>query len=138
MKNFKDFLNEIKKTESYDIEKAKYEFIKNINRIMKDNNISKTKLAHDLGTSKAYITKILKGDNVNFTIESMVKICRALGGKLHTHISIGDRVIARWTGMECYNFDKKLNQKSEKDAAIIKSYNNPIEITDETRKIYAS
>lgn len=42
-------------------------------------NISQKELAKRLGVSKGRISQILNGDNLNFRIETLVKICMAIG-----------------------------------------------------------
>ena len=62
-------------------------------------NLSYADLAEKIGTSAAYITKVFRGD-ANFTIESMAKLSRATGGKLHIRI-IDDNAIVDssvWAG----------------------------------------
>jgi len=44
-------------------------------------NLSRKQLAEKLGTSPAWVTKVLRGD-VNLTIESMVKLCEAVDCEL--------------------------------------------------------
>ena len=46
--------------------------------MMVEKNITKTDLAKKIGVSKAYITKVLRGE-ANFTVETMVKFSMALG-----------------------------------------------------------
>jgi len=53
----------------------------NISRIMSKKNISKSELARRLGTSQAYVTKILNG-NPNMTILTIAKLTIALGEKI--------------------------------------------------------
>jgi transcriptional regulator with XRE-family HTH domain len=43
-------------------------------------------IAERLKTSAAYISKVFRGD-VNFTIESMVKLAHAVNGRVHLHIA---------------------------------------------------
>lgn len=90
MKTINQLINERKNNTEYKIEEAKLDFILNVNRAMKERNITRSKLAEKLNTSKSYITKILQGDNVNFTIETMVKISTALGGTFETKIFLDD------------------------------------------------
>ena len=52
-------------------------------------------LTKRLGTSPAYITKILRGD-INFTVDSMVRLAKAAGGKVQIHV--GPEEI-RWFGV---------------------------------------
>lgn len=70
------------------------ELTEDICRRMEDQQVSRAELARRLGTSRAYVTKLLDG-NANFTLATMVKIAMALGGALHLHIA--DRHAAtRW------------------------------------------
>lgn len=48
---------------------------------MESQQISRAELARRLGTSPAYVTKILRG-NANFTLTSLVKLARAVGAEL--------------------------------------------------------
>ncbi|MHB8708579.1 MAG: helix-turn-helix domain-containing protein, partial [Desulfuromonadales bacterium] len=61
-------------------ELAILEFTGQINKLMQEKQISKVELARLLGTSPAYVTKIFRGD-ANFTMRSMVKLARVLGGR---------------------------------------------------------
>jgi len=49
---------------------------------MKDRGLNRTALAEKIGTSPAYITKILRGDT-NFTLDSMVRFALALDCELN-------------------------------------------------------
>ncbi|SEI99335.1 hypothetical protein SAMN04244572_02363 [Azotobacter beijerinckii] len=84
--SFKSRLNAIKQTHSYQVEKAKLEFIRGITRVMKLKGISSAALASKIATSKAYTTKALRGDT-NFTIDSMVKLAGAVGAQLYIHVA---------------------------------------------------
>jgi transcriptional regulator with XRE-family HTH domain len=82
---------------SYWLESAKQDFMVSIHAIMLREKISNAALAEKIGCSPAYISKILKGD-ANFTIETMVKISRALDSKLCIHLSaIHDDI--KWMGV---------------------------------------
>ncbi|WP_295584640.1 helix-turn-helix transcriptional regulator [uncultured Lamprocystis sp.] len=70
----------------YLTEDAKIGFAVCVERRMKQQGISKTELAHRLGTSQAYVTKILRGDS-NLTIKSMVELAAAVDGALHLHLT---------------------------------------------------
>ncbi len=59
------------------IDAAKFELSEQIFQAMEDKGISEAELSRRLGVSRAYINKILQG-NANLTIESLVKIGRAL------------------------------------------------------------
>jgi transcriptional regulator with XRE-family HTH domain len=48
---------------------------------MGEQGVSRAELARRLGTSQAYVTKVLRG-NVNFTLAALVKLARAVGGEV--------------------------------------------------------
>lgn len=85
IKSFKKLLNNVKKYDSYWVESAKLHYSVALNKHVQKKGISQTKLADKIGTSPAYITKIFQGDT-NFTIETMVKLARAVDGELHIDI----------------------------------------------------
>lgn len=76
--------------ESRDIEyweeRAKIEFAEEMLRRMEQEGVSRAELARRMGTSPAYVTKILRG-TTNFTLESMVRVSRALKSDLLVHMS---------------------------------------------------
>lgn len=70
-------------------EQAIIEFTAEICRLMKAQDVSRADLARRLNKSQAWVTKLLGGHN-NFTLETMVRISRALGGELRVHIQPGE------------------------------------------------
>lgn len=86
LRSFKSIVDAAKSTDSYWGEKAKLDVAIGINNLMNRNSITNTALAEKLGVKPPYVTKVLKGDS-NLTIESLVKIARAVGGKLDIHLS---------------------------------------------------
>lgn len=82
---------------NYWVESAKQDFMISVHSAMRRDEISKAKLAELVSCSPAYITKVLKGD-ANFTIETMVKISRALNSKLCIHLAEPHQAI-RWFGV---------------------------------------
>jgi len=70
------------------------EFTEDLCRLMKEKNLSRADLAKKIGTSRAYITKLL-GGNANFTLATMVKLAFALDGAVHIHIA-DKRAVTRW------------------------------------------
>ena len=84
-KNFQALLEEAKKTPEYWVERAVLDFTEDLVSRMDAGNVSRSDLARRIRCSPAYVTKILRG-STNFTLESMVKIARALGCVLRTHL----------------------------------------------------
>lgn len=58
-------------------------------RLMERRGTSRSDLAQLLGTSPAYVTKILRGD-ANFTLASMVKLADALGAEVRIALATAD------------------------------------------------
>jgi transcriptional regulator with XRE-family HTH domain len=74
-----------KETDTYWVEKAKFDFAVELDRVRKVADIKSKKLAEKLGTSAAYISRVFRGDT-NLTIESMVKLARATGANVEIRI----------------------------------------------------
>ena len=85
-KSFKEFLNEAKERNSYWAASMILDFTEGLHRIMEANGVTRSDLARRLGVSPAYITKVLRG-NVNFTVDSMVRLVRAAGGEVHIQVA---------------------------------------------------
>src|ERR1043165_2447254 len=75
--SFADMLRELEQAGGLYVEWAKIDVAEQISLAMKRRDVNKAKLARLLGKSRAYVTQVLQGD-ANFTIESLVKIARAL------------------------------------------------------------
>lgn len=86
IKSFKKLVLEAKLRDSYWIEKAKLDFSIALNQFFERSGKTQKELANKLNTSPAYITKVFRGD-ANFTIETMVKLARAVDGQLHIDIA---------------------------------------------------
>jgi transcriptional regulator with XRE-family HTH domain len=54
--------------------------------MMEANGVSRSELARRLGVSPAYVTKVLRG-NINFTLDSIVRLVRAAGGELSLQVA---------------------------------------------------
>jgi DNA-binding phage protein len=62
------------------------EFVEDVLRRMEDQKVSRAELARRLGTTRAYVTKLLRASG-NFKLITMVKVAMALNGVVHNHIS---------------------------------------------------
>lgn len=71
-------LDEAKKSDEYWMDSAKLDFAIAIEARRRVINKSYADLARAINTSNAYISKVFRGD-ANLTIESMVKLARAVG-----------------------------------------------------------
>jgi transcriptional regulator with XRE-family HTH domain len=93
-KSFASLFAKARERDAYWVEKNILAFTAELYRLVEAGNLSRADLARRLGTSPAYITKVFRGD-VNFTVESMVKLARAAGGMLHIHVAPDDCAV-RW------------------------------------------
>jgi transcriptional regulator with XRE-family HTH domain len=85
MKKYAELLKRAKDSYHYYKQLAMRGFVSDTVRRMEARNMSRVELAAALGTSPAYVTKILRGD-VNFTLDSMAKLAHAVGGTLRVSI----------------------------------------------------
>lgn len=76
-RGFSAIFERLEKSEEYELDALKVELCEQIYLIMEQEDIAKAELARRLKTSRAYITKLLQG-SANFTLESLVKVARAL------------------------------------------------------------
>jgi transcriptional regulator with XRE-family HTH domain len=83
MKSLEERINDTLDSVEAEIERAKIGFTEELLAQMETQGISRTALAQSLGVKPARITALLRGSN-NFTLETMVRLCRALGAK-YTH-----------------------------------------------------
>jgi transcriptional regulator with XRE-family HTH domain len=65
----------------YLVEEVKLAFAEELCRLLEEQGVSRTQLAERLGTSRAYITRILRTD-YNLTAETMVKVALALDARV--------------------------------------------------------
>ncbi len=75
-------LDKFRDTLDYELANAEMDFTDSLEALMQRRGVNKSELARRIGTSPAYITKILRG-STNFTLETMVKLVRSLDGELH-------------------------------------------------------
>jgi transcriptional regulator with XRE-family HTH domain len=85
-KSFKELIDEAKGRDSYWTASMILDFTEGLHKIMEANGVTRSDLARRLRVSPAYITKVLRG-NVNFTVDSMVRLVRAAGGEVSIHIA---------------------------------------------------
>ncbi len=93
-KRFQRLLEDARKQDDYWVHDAIHEFTEGLHALMERRNVSKSELARRIESSPAYITKVMRG-NTNFTLASMVRLVRALDGKLKVKVS-ADEDWAQW------------------------------------------
>lgn len=77
------FYADARKRPTYIAAGLSLELAMNIDKLMEEQNLTNTDLAEKLECSKAYVTKLLRGD-ANLTIKSLAKIAIALNAELKT------------------------------------------------------
>jgi transcriptional regulator with XRE-family HTH domain len=85
-KSFKELFDQAKGRDTYWVASLILDFTEGLHKMMEANGVSRSELARRLGVSPAYITKVLRG-NVNFTLDSMVRLVRAAGGEVSLQVS---------------------------------------------------
>lgn len=105
--SFKNLFADLKKDDSFWIQKAIVEFSIELTRLMDRRGITKKEFAEKINSSQAYVTKVFRG-NANFTIETMVKLARALDGNISLHITPKEEKKPNWYRA----IDGKLKQPS--------------------------
>ena len=82
---FGELFSQAEERLDYFVEGAKNEFTEKIVARMRDLGISKSELAERLDAERSFVTRLLSGNN-NFTIETMVRIARALDCGFRSHL----------------------------------------------------
>ena len=85
-KSWQEFVQAARQSPEYWEFGAILDFTEAMVREMDRQQITRAELARRLGSSPAYVTKILRGD-ANFTLETMVKIARALDTELRVALA---------------------------------------------------
>jgi hypothetical protein len=83
--SFDDLFRHAEQHTDYWVELAKLEFTEEMLARMKESNIKKSQLAASLGAKPAFVTRLVSGHN-NFTLETMVRVARALNCGFRSHL----------------------------------------------------
>ncbi len=85
-KSFGEMFAEAEHRPEYWEEGAILEFTEALYIAMEAQGVTRAELARRLGTSQAYVTRVLSG-NANFTLKTMSKLASALGMQLDVGLS---------------------------------------------------
>lgn len=85
-KSLKEMFAEAERHPDFHKELAILEFTEELWRVMQEQNVSATELGRRIGSSQAYISRVLNG-GANFTLGSMTKLAMALGKELKMHLA---------------------------------------------------
>ncbi len=83
--SFQNMLERSKKRDQFWVETAILEFTEEMAARINQLKVTNSQLAERLNVNPAFVTKLLRGKN-NFTIETMVKLSRALDAELRVHM----------------------------------------------------
>jgi plasmid maintenance system antidote protein VapI len=84
--SFHRMVDEARQSPDYWVEVPIIEFTQEVSGLMEKQGVSRAELARRLGSSRAYVTKLLDG-NANFTLYTMTKVAMALGAAVHVHLA---------------------------------------------------
>jgi len=94
-KSFDDLWEKFGSQEEFATDKNILKFTIELNRLFEKIGISKKEFADRIGSSKAYVTRVFKGE-ANFTIATMTKLVNALEGTVEIHITPKEERNAKW------------------------------------------
>jgi transcriptional regulator with XRE-family HTH domain len=106
--------------DDWEFHKYAFDIADQIYDLMENANINKTELAEKLDSSKAFVSKVLRGD-ANMTMKTLIKIVFALGGEVNTKI-VSSHQQVQWLGY-IKTQDKKVGYEN-----ISKKYNQILEL----------
>jgi len=81
IEKYRERVRSIENTPEFLLELVKLTFAEELSRLLDQKGMTHGQLAEKLGTSRAYVTRILRTD-YNLTAETMVKIARALDARV--------------------------------------------------------
>lgn len=84
-KKYKKHFEDAKKKDFYWVNQITLQFATALWNKMQANGIKPSELAKIIGTSPAYITKVLRGD-ANYTVETLYKLSKAVDCKIEINI----------------------------------------------------
>jgi transcriptional regulator with XRE-family HTH domain len=86
LERYRQFIARAQASPDYWSAAAAHEFVRELERRMEEQGVSRAELARRLGSSKAYVTKVLSAD-ANFTLTTMTRLAMAVGGEVHVRIA---------------------------------------------------
>ena len=94
IEKYRERVRSIENTPEFLLEEVKLAFAEELYRLLEEQGVTRTQLAGRMGTSRAYVTRILRTD-YNLTAETMVKVALALDARVSLHLHSKD-THARW------------------------------------------
>ncbi|MGD9676270.1 MAG: helix-turn-helix domain-containing protein [Candidatus Bipolaricaulia bacterium] len=93
-RSFREMFEEAEKHPDFHKELAILEFTEELWRVMQEKGVTGTELGRRIGSSQAYISRVLNG-GANFTLGSMTKLAMGLGMELKLHLA-PTRAVTAW------------------------------------------
>lgn len=112
--SFSELWADFENDEAFLVEKNILEFTMQLHQLMTKKGITNKELAEKIGTSQAYITKVFKG-KANFTIATMTKLSKAIGGRVTIHVTREEEQNPRW--FRAIDGKKKISPRWRADVA---------------------
>lgn len=109
-RTFKDLFRDAEKNDAYQTELAILRFTEDMVRAMEDKGVTRAELARRIGTSAAYVTKILRG-STNFTLATMVRVAQALNMQVDVRLEPRAEIEAEPVRFEA--LDLSIERRSE-------------------------
>lgn len=94
-KSFDELWDIVEDSDEFAISEAILDFTIELENLVKKRGFSRAELAKKTGKSQPYITKIFRGET-NFTIGTMVKLVRAISGKISLHVTPAEEGDINW------------------------------------------
>jgi transcriptional regulator with XRE-family HTH domain len=119
-KNYLSYLRSAKKSVEYWRQLAVRDFTEGLIFRLRLRKCSQAELAKRLDVKPAYISRIIRGSD-NLTLQTMVKIAMAVGGKVRIHIaeqSAETKFEDFYTGHEAFEFEQDASALSTVDYRI--------------------
>ena len=114
-KSLASLIESSKEKDSYWVERAKFDFAMDLVGLLHKSGLSNSDFAERINVKAPYVSKVLRGDE-NLTIQTMVKLVRALKGKLNIHVS-EENYHVRWFDVVAQSRGKTAQDGRLSDAA---------------------
>ena len=81
------------------MEGLRLDFLEDLQRTMKEKQISQKDLAEKIGKTEAYVSKVINSNISNFTLETMVQLAMAVGSRLTVELHVNEKTEATVTAL---------------------------------------
>ena len=115
------FVDQSKIDDSYWVDHAKLDFSTALEKQRRIAGINYAGIAKKIGSSPAFISKVFRGDS-NLTIESIVKLVRATGGRLEIQVVNELPATCRWDQIAGASSSKNQARATANGATIIQLF----------------